>query len=219
MAAELTRDEERSSLAPFKPAFTPSSSDESPTVQSIISALSLNPHIEGGYYAVTDVCDSTIPSPYPSAPLSQRTIDLVDSLSPDFDYSLRRLSTTIFYYLTPNRPQGFFHRNRSRIIHALHRGRGRYVLIHPEGRVESFIVGHDIQRGERLQWVVEGDVWKASFLLDTEDGSQDDNEGLLVSETVTPGFEYADHEFLSHEQLVKLLPKAKAEAIEWLVRD
>lgn len=200
------------------PTFTPSSSsDESPAVKSTLKALSLIEHVEGGYFAVTDVNDTTIASPYPATPLSQRTIDLVNGLPEDFDPALRKLSTTIFYYLTPNRPMGSFHRNRSRIIHSLHRGRGRYVLIHPDGRIESFVVGNNIERGERLQWVVEGEVWKASFLL-PDDDDQSGSDGLLISETVVPGFEYADHEFLSHEKLAEILPDTKAKALEWLVK-
>ncbi|QYS94953.1 Cupin_5 domain-containing protein [Trichoderma simmonsii] len=217
MSASQQHDEESKTLASIVPTFTPSESSESAAVKSIISSLSLIEHVEGGYFAVTDVSNTKIPSPYPATPLSQRTIDLVNGLPDDFDYALRRLSTTIFYYLTPNRPQGSFHRNRSRIIHSLHRGRGRYVLIHPDGRIESFVVGPNIERGEKLQWVVEGGVFKASFLLPDTDG-QSGSDGLLISETVVPGFEYADHEFLSHERLVEVLPEAKAKAVEWLVK-
>ncbi|KAL7937023.1 RmlC-like cupin domain-containing protein [Trichoderma chlorosporum] len=217
MSAPQQHDEDSTTLASISPAFTPSDSPESAAVKAILGSLSLIEHVEGGYFAVTDVSNTKIPSPYPATPLSQRTIDLVNGLPEDFDYALRRLSTTIFYYLTPNRPQGSFHRNRSRIIHSLHRGRGRYVLIHPDGRIESFIVGPNIERGEKLQWVVEGGVWKASFLLPDND-NQSDSDGLLISETVVPGFEYADHEFLSQERLVEILPESKVDVVKWLVK-
>ena len=54
--------------------------------------------------------------------------------------------------------------------------------------VESFVVGGDIERGERLQWVVEGGKYKASYLLpDTDTEGQDygngkGTDGLLISE-------------------------------------
>lgn len=44
-------------------------------------------------------------------------------------------------------------------------------------RVETFVVGQDVGAGERLQWVVEGGKFKASYLLAGGDG-----EGLLISE-------------------------------------
>ena len=60
-------------------------------------------------------------------------------------------------------------------MHTAARGRGRYVLIHESGKVETFVVGCDIEGGEVVQWVVEGGVWKASML---EEGA----EVLLITE-------------------------------------
>jgi predicted cupin superfamily sugar epimerase len=66
-------------------------------------------------------------------------------------------------------------------VHTLHRGRGRYIVIHAdragcgngEGKVkasiESFVVGHRVEMGERLQWFVEGGDYKASYLLPEDD--------------------------------------------------
>lgn len=198
----------------IKPVFTPSSAPEPPRAQSIIKTLSLLKHPEGGYFNQTDVNDYTITSPYPREPLSEASVASAP-VRPDYDPALRRLSTLIFYYLSPRRPKGHFHVNRSRIIHTLQKGRGRYVLVHPDGRVESFVVGHDIEKGERLQWVVEGGVWKGSFLLETEGES----EGLLISEVVTPGFEFADHSFMSQDQLRELLPEDQAKELEWLIHE
>ncbi|KAL4919743.1 hypothetical protein BDW62DRAFT_178367 [Aspergillus aurantiobrunneus] len=47
----------------------------------------------------------------------------------DDNDTVRSASATIFYLLTPRSPVGVFHRNRSRTVHTLHRGRGRYVVI------------------------------------------------------------------------------------------
>ncbi|KPM37061.1 hypothetical protein AK830_g9487 [Neonectria ditissima] len=198
-------------LAALIPIFTPSSDAEPPRSAALIQTLGLIPHVEGGYFTQTDEDPTTIPSPYPPQPLTTST---AEPPRPGFDAAVRRLSTTIFYLLTPRRPLGRFHRNRSRIVHTLHRGRGRYVLLHPAGRVETFVVGPAVERGERLQWVVEGGVWKASYLLDDGDAG-----GLLISETVVPGFEYADHEFLSQRRLGGLLPEDKAAALGWLARE
>ena len=50
-----------------------------------------------------------------------------------------------------------------------------------KARIETFVVGHNIQRGERLQWLVEGGKYKASFLLPDAEATED-SEGLLISE-------------------------------------
>lgn len=83
-------------------------------------------------------------------------------------------------------------------------------------RVESFIVGHDVAKGERLQWIVEGGKYKASFLLPDVEGGET-SEGLLISETVVPGFEFCDHDFLSEEGLRELLGEKDAQALTWLL--
>ena len=51
-----------------------------------------------------------------------------------------------------------------------------------KARVETFAVGGDVANGERLQWIVEGGKYKASFLLEDEEGGEGSREGLLISE-------------------------------------
>ncbi|KAF4967506.1 hypothetical protein FSARC_4970 [Fusarium sarcochroum] len=211
-------------LGSIKPSFTASSHPENPRSKSLIDALSLDPHIEGGYFRQTDANPVTIPSTYSSEALSDKTLALSGPTREGYKAETRRLSTTIFYLLTPRYSQGNFHRNRSRVIHTLHRGRGRYVLIHPDGRIESFIVGNAVEKGERIQWIVEGDVWKASYLLPNQSSSsqeldEDETEGLLISETVVPGFEYHDHEFLTTRGIRDLLKEDQARELDWLVRE
>jgi predicted cupin superfamily sugar epimerase len=72
--------------------------------------------------------------------------------------------------------------------------------------------------GERLQWIVPGGKYKASFLLPDKDGSTDSEEGLLISETVVPGFEYFDHDFMTDERLRALVTKDQAAEMAWMVR-
>lgn len=83
-----------------------------------------------------------------------------------------------------------WHRNKSRVIHTLHRGRGRCVIIHAdeegaEKRIETFIVGQDLEKGEKLQWIVEGGKYRTMYLLPDVEGGKD-SQGLLTSETVIP---------------------------------
>ena len=56
------------------------------------------------------------------------------------------------------------------------------MLIHADEpgtkkRIETFVVGTDVTKGEKSVWIVEGGKYKASFLLDGAEG-----ERLLISE-------------------------------------
>lgn len=203
----------------LKPSFTANpGATESPAVDAIISTLKLMPHIEGGYFIETDRSPDTVSSPFPVEASS--TSELTPK-RPGFDPTIRNSSTTIHYLLTPNGPQGGFHRNKGRTVHTLHKGRGRYVVIHAneagkEKRIETFIVGPNIERGEKLQWIVEGDKYKASYLLPDEDEGVH-SQGLLISETVVPGFEFCDHDFLSRRGLEELIGAENAEELSWLL--
>ena len=48
-------------------------------------------------------------------------------------------------------------------------------------RAESFVVGKDVEAGERVVWIVEGGKYKASF-LEAEDGVDEWESRLLISE-------------------------------------
>ncbi|TID20840.1 DUF985 domain protein [Venturia nashicola] len=204
----------------------PDKEDESPKIRELIRCLNMQPNIEGGYYVETDRDTLLIPNPF-LTPQQRRELSLQDD--PEL---WRHASTTIFYLLTPQRPLGRFHRNKARTVHTLHSGRGIYVLLHVDEtdgqdrsrvRIESFVVGRDVAKGERLQWIVEGGKYKASFLLDIGDGKGGETDcaecgGLLISETVVPGFEYKDHDFLEWSKLQKLVEPEEAKELEWLVR-
>lgn len=140
---------------------------DSPENHPIIKALHLRAHLEGGYFVETDRDPLKVPNPFASTSHSGST---------------RNASTTIFYLLTSSSPKGFFHRNKARVAHTLHRGRGRYVILHlvdedqgrgQKARIETFVVGQNIDKGERLQWIVEGGTYKASFLLPDEEGTSE----------------------------------------------
>lgn len=147
---------------------------EKPTakLQAIIDSLQLSKHPEGGYYKETD-----------RSPFTTK----------NKDGKIRNYSTLIYYLLTPDGPRGRFHYNENRIVHTLHRGRGQYVLIYPDGHVHSFKVGYDVSQGEVSQWVVPGGVYKASFVLENDEL----DDGLLISEVVVPGFDFEDHHFMT----------------------
>jgi len=134
--------------------------------QLIIKNLALEPHpSEGGYFKRT----------YSSEIATH-------SLAGE-----RKILSSIYYMLCDDSPMGYLHKNRSDIIHYFHSGSPIiYMIIHPDGQLEKQILGNDLTRGQIPQFIVRGGCWKASELLDGEYG--------LLSEAVSPGFEYADME-------------------------
>lgn len=205
-------------LSQIRPSFAPkpvvnndiNDRSESPAVQKTIDLLGMQAHVEGGYFVETDRDPLNVVNPFikskdpgTSYVVPKTDVTSANRLSPDEDHSTRAASTTIYYYITPGSPVGCFHRNRGRTVHTLHRGRGMYVLIHADearrggraaennkARIETFVVGHDITHGEKLQWIVEGGTFKASFLLPDTKSGETQSEGLLISE-VSPTFSSA----------------------------
>ncbi|MFI3157689.1 MAG: cupin domain-containing protein [Methylococcaceae bacterium] len=140
----------------------------------LIEKLSLTPHIEGGYFARTYSSDlkTELPSSKP-----------------------RGLLSSIFYLLTDDSPIGHLHKNKSDIIHYFHGGSPlSYLIIHPDGNLERKVLGFDLDKGQQLQLIVRGGCWKATALEAGEFG--------LVSEAVSPAFEYEDME-LAEAKIIK----------------
>jgi predicted cupin superfamily sugar epimerase len=103
----------------------------------------------------------------------------------------RPLCTSIYYLLDRQQPLGRMHRNRSDILHFfLDGGPIEYLLLDGEGGLRRVLLG---PRHERFL-AVPGGCWKASQLLEGASHA-------LVAEVVTPGFDYADHQFLDAVQL------------------
>lgn len=177
-----------SAIDPSQPPLSPTFEagtipHETISTQTLIDSLKLVKHPEGGYFTELDRDPRTVPNPFEAHPYATTAAAPFSG-----DNSIRNASTSILYLLTPHSPQGHFHRNAGRTVHTLIQGRGRYVLVHDdeegEGgrkRVESFVVGRDVEAGERVVWVVEGGKYKASF-LEAEEGVDEWEARLLISE-------------------------------------
>ncbi|ODQ64629.1 hypothetical protein NADFUDRAFT_83563 [Nadsonia fulvescens var. elongata DSM 6958] len=179
--------------------------------------LGLAAHPEGGYFKQTDKSPFLMRNPYQTQEdLEVRKADTEKNESEFYTEvdvnTSRSFSTLIFYLLTPQHPMGRFHLNKSRIIHILQKGSGTYVTIDPKTqKVETFKVGFG--PNERLQWVVEGGVYKASF-------TNNEQEGLLISEVVVPGWEFADHKFMENEDELRQWvgnDEDKIQELKWLL--
>ncbi|KAF7594142.1 hypothetical protein BBP40_009991 [Aspergillus hancockii] len=190
---------------------------ERPETQEIIYKLKLTPHIEGGYSSEAAL----------SRPEYGQIQGDVAKSSPRSSESTdgRSLSTTVLYLLTPLAPIAAFHQNQRQTIHTLHSGKGICVVLNdatgsgnPDNtHLESFTVGHDNNRGERLQWFVGGGSYSALFLL--PDQTEQDDTRLLISETIIPGFEYKNYEFLRAQDLREKVDEDVFESTRWLLRE
>lgn len=148
------------------------------TKADILQYLQLQPHMEGGYFRRT-YCN-------------ENTATLADGAT-------RAWMSSIFYLLTDDSPIGYFHRNRSDILHFWQGGASlTYYLIAADGCYRETVLGPNLAAGEQLQLLVSGNTWKATRLNGGEFG--------LLSEAVTPGFDYSDMQLASAGQLRAAYP-------------
>lgn len=147
----------------------------------LVQHLGLEKHIEGGYF--------------------RRTYESADKIPRG--NSSRHLLTSIYYLLSDDSPIGHMHKNSSDIIHYFHLGEAvKYYLISPQGELQTVILGQALNRGEQLQLLVPGGYWKASQLVSHSNAG----EYALISEAVSPGFDYHDMQLASKQQMHKDFP-------------
>jgi len=152
-------------------------------IEELIEQLGLEAHVEGGYF--------------------RRTFEAGHRDKINTEHGPRFTMTSIYYLLTRESPTGHWHLNRSDILHFFHLGEPvTYYLIHPDGELETVVMGPDPGQGHVLQLAVRGGTWKASHLPAGDYG--------LISEAVAPGFEYDDMELGTAEKLLELFPRHRA---------
>lgn len=145
-----------------------------------IRQLNLEPHVEGGYFR------RTYQSNYMSKAIS-------------YAKGPRYLMTSIFYMLTDDSPIGHLHVNYADIMHYFHVGSPlTYLIVGPDGSLQKIRLGNNPAAGEQLQLLVKGGFWKATILETGEFG--------LISEAVSPGFEYIDASLITSYQIQARFP-------------
>ena len=152
------------------------------SAETVVENLRLDSHVEGGFFRRTYASDYRLQTPTARDRCSM---------------------TSIFYLLATESPIGHFHINRSDIVHYFHLGDPiSYYLIHPDGKLEIVVMGNNLLAGQLLQMTVPGGVWKASQIpADGEHGFG------LVSEAVSPGFDYTDMRLGYCDELLELFPQ------------
>ncbi len=165
-----------------------------PSAEQVVEQLGLEAHVEGGFFKRTYAAGKP-----PTVVTAQGE---------------RLLMSSIFYLLTSQSPIGHFHRNRSDIVHYFQLGDPvTYYLLQPDGSLRTVVMGSDLLAGQRLQLTVPGGVWKASRLSEGPHGYG------LISEAVSPGFDYADmtlaerndlqSQYHDHRDLIRELTRAQ----------
>jgi predicted cupin superfamily sugar epimerase len=155
------------------------------TVEQIIDYLDLEGHVEGGFY--------------------RRTYEATTTAKIATDSGERFSMTSIFYLLSAESPIGHFHLNKSDIVHYFQLGDAiTYYLINPDGKLSTVVMGTNLAAGEKLQLTVPGGTWKASKII--KGGKQGYS---LISEAVSPGFDFTDMTLGYHKLLLKKFPQHK----------
>lgn len=153
------------------------------STEQLVELLDLSGHVEGGYYRRTYQADRR---------------EMIDT--PDGE---RFSMSSIFYLLSAESPIGHFHLNKSDIVHYFHLGDPlTYSLIYPDGHLQTAVMGNQLHDGQLLQMTVPGGVWKASKI--NPGGSQGYS---LISEAVSPGFDYADMTLGFQSRMQELFPQ------------
>ncbi|KEQ19077.1 cupin domain-containing protein [Endozoicomonas numazuensis] len=159
-----------------------------------IEALALQPHSEGGFFRETYRSDEMI---------SQ------GSLSDRFSGE-RSFSTAIYYLLEGNDFSAFHRIEQDEVWHFYDGASLTIHVITPNGDYSATTLGINIQEGEAPQFVVPA---RCFFAVEVNDPSS----FVLSGCTVAPGFDFADFEMPSAEQLLGRFPQ-HAVLIERLTR-
>jgi len=154
-------------------------------VQTLISQLQLQPHPEGGHYRETYRASALVATPR----------------------GPRAASTAILFVLAAGQCSRW-HRIAADEAWHHHGGAGLVILeLSPQGHTRRTQLGLNLTAGERPQHVVPAGHWFAAEPLAGPPWS-------LVSCTVAPGFDFADFELATTQQLAP-----HAESLEGLCGD
>lgn len=153
------------------------------TAESIIEALNMIRHPEGGFYRET-----------------YRGENLMT-----LDNGRVRNTATAIYYLLKDEDKSHFHKIASDEIWFFHQGVSLEVIVITEqGRLELQTLGNRLDSGEVPQLVIKANTW---FAARVKSGSG----FALVSCVVAPGFDFSDFELGNKAELKRLYPELESE--------
>lgn len=167
------------------------------TAARVIELLGLRPlPVEGGHFLQTWCADEMIPS----AALPAR-------------YGRAKPFGTAIYYLLTDDPDSFsaLHRLPTEEVYHFYLGDPvELLMLHPDGRGEPVVLGHDLLGGQRVQHTVPRGVWQGSRLVEG-------GRFALMGTTMAPGFDENDYTGGERDALIARYA-AHAERIRRLTR-
>lgn len=155
-------------------------------VQELIDFYELQPHPEGGLYRQ-----------------SYRSDIVIDQAALPAQFKGNRLISTAIYFLLPAGNFAAFHRIKSDELWHFYAGISLNIhVIHTDGRYELLKLGPNFSEGESYQLLVPAGVWFASEPSNA-------NGFSFVGCTVSPGFDFADFELATSDQLIEEYPELR----------
>jgi predicted cupin superfamily sugar epimerase len=143
------------------------------TADDIKRLLNLEPHpLEGGFFRRTYTSPDTVELPR----------------------GVRRQGTAIYYLLEPGTFSEMHVLSSDEIFHFYLGDPVEMLQLHPDGGSSVFTLGPDLNAGQHVQLVVPAGVWQGTRLVG-------DGKVALLGCTVTPGFDFADYENGSYQEL------------------
>lgn len=148
------------------------------TKEYYLQKLNMTPHPEGGYYKET-----------------YRAASRVQSNSGD------RSAGTVIYFLLDEMNFSAFHRLTSDEVWYFHDGgSAKIYILHADGSIDIKTIGKDTTIGEEFQIILPANCW---FAAEVEDGKN----FILVSCSVSPGFEFEDFKLADGSKLADDFPQ------------
>jgi predicted cupin superfamily sugar epimerase len=159
-----------------------------------IEKLQLRRHPEGGYFRESYRSEEAIAA-----------AGLPDRFGGD------RAFSTAIYFLLEGQDFSALHRIKQDEVWHFYDGTSLTIhVIDPKGNYSTLLIGRNLQAGEVPQAVVAAGCWFGAIVSDARSYA-------LVGCTVAPGFDFADLEMPSREELCRLYPQHR-HVIEKLTR-
>lgn len=149
-------------------------SDVEKRVDTLKKVYSLQAHVEGGYF-----------SEVYTSPFSQKN----------------RATAGSIYFMLVGKDISHFHKIDCDEIWYYHEGCGLKIFVIRNGKSEEFLLGNDVEHGQRAMIIVPDDSIFAEENLNYESYT-------LISCVTTPKFRYEGFKLVTKKELKKIYPKA-----------